>query len=89
MWQYNINSNIIDLSRIERSIKSSQYELLELPTSNTTASPEVGDEVTLVYFNKSRLKGVVVSKTEYSHFVLFRETCSIPVDTKATSWSFI
>jgi hypothetical protein len=40
---------------------------------NYSGSPELGDEVVLVCHNKSRIKGVVMNKTEYSHFVLFTE----------------
>ena len=75
MWQYNMNQNMLDLNRIERSIINSKYELIELPIGmlNYSGSPELGDEVVLVCHNKSRIKGVVMNKTEYSHFVLFTE----------------
>ena len=73
MWQYQVNSELFELTQIERQIDLSKAELIELPIGNKkyNVSPDLGDEVFLVYLHNARLKGVVISKTDYSHFVLF------------------
>lgn len=88
MWQYQVNSKLFELSQVERRIDFYKSDLLELPIGNAkyTSLPTVGDDVFLVYLHNARLKGTVIEKTEYSHFVLFTEKCSIPMTTCRRNW---
>jgi hypothetical protein len=88
MWRYQVNSKIFELSQIERQIDSSNDVLIELPIGKKKYKvlPDCGDEVFLVYLHNARLKGVVISKTDYSHFVLFTEKCVIPMKTSRINW---